>query len=144
LRATVQRERLPNVRFLDYLPREALSESLSAANVSLVTEDPGVEGLLVPSKTYGILASGRPVLFVGSPQSDVARLVDEADCGVTADPGDGASLARVILGLRSDPARLARMRVNARRAAEERYDRRHATRRWGVAARELLADDRTH
>jgi colanic acid biosynthesis glycosyl transferase WcaI len=143
LRATVQREGLPNVRFLDYLPREALSGSLSAANVSLVTEDPGIEGLLVPSKTYGILASGRPILFVGSPQSDVARVVEEVDCGVIADPGDGTSLARVILGLRSDPARLARMGANARRAAEARYDRRHATRRWEVAVRALLAGDRT-
>jgi colanic acid biosynthesis glycosyl transferase WcaI len=143
LRATVERERLPNVRFLDYLPREALSGSLSAASVSLVTEDPGVEGLLVPSKTYGILASGRPILFVGSPESDVARIVAEVDCGAIADPGDGASLARVILGLRSDPGELARMGGNARRAAEERYDRRHATRRWGIAARGLLAGDHT-
>jgi glycosyltransferase involved in cell wall biosynthesis len=142
LRATVERERLPNVRFLDYLPREELSRSLSSATVALVTEDPGVEGLLVPSKTYGILASGRPILFVGSPESDVARVVDEAECGVIADPDDGATLARVILGLRSEPARLARMGANARRAAEERYDRRHATRRWGMAAQTLLTGAR--
>jgi glycosyltransferase involved in cell wall biosynthesis len=143
LKATVARERLPNVRFLDYLPRERLSGSLSAASVSLVTEDPEVEGLLVPSKTYGILASGRPILFVGSPRSDVARIVEESDCGVIADPGDGATLAQVILSLRADPGELARMGGNARRAAEGRYDRRLATRRWGMAVRELLAKDRT-
>jgi glycosyltransferase involved in cell wall biosynthesis len=130
LRAVAEREGLTNVRFLDYLPRERLSFSLSAASVSLVTEDPEVEGLLVPSKTYGILSSGRPLLFVGSPASDVARIVVEADCGVVISPEDGQGLVKAIVALRYEPARLARLGANARRAAEQTYDRRHATGRW--------------
>lgn len=134
LRAAAERENLRNVRFLEYLPREQLCFSLSAASVSLVTEDPQVEGLLVPSKTYGILASGRPLLFVGSPNSDVARIVGENDCGVVVSPQDGEGLARAIVALRNDPERLARMGANARRAAESMYDRRRATERWAELA----------
>lgn len=134
LRAAAEREGLPNVRFLDYLPRERLAFSLSAASVSLVTEDPEVEGLLVPSKTYGILASGRPLFFVGSPDSDVARIVAEADCGVIVSPEDGSGLVRALVSLRGDPSRLAAMGTNARRAAEANYDRRRATERWADLA----------
>jgi colanic acid biosynthesis glycosyl transferase WcaI len=130
LRALAQADGLANVRFLDYLPRERLSESLSAASVSLVTEDPDVVGLLVPSKTYGILASGRPLLFVGSAESDVAAVVRDADCGVVIAPDDREGLVAAIRGLRADPVTRARLGANARRAAEERYARRHATAHW--------------
>src|SRR5213075_2347842 len=57
---------LPNVRIEPYAPRERLSESLSAADAHLVTLLPEVEGLVVPSKFYGILAVARPVLYVGA------------------------------------------------------------------------------
>lgn len=140
LRAIAEREKLRNVRFLDYLPRDQLSFSLSAASVSLVTEDPQVEGLLVPSKTYGILASGRPLLFVGSPNSDVARIVGESDCGVVVLPEDGEGLVRAIAGLRADSVRMAEMGANARTAAEMMYDRRRATERWAELA--LAAESR--
>ena len=130
LRATAEREDLQNMRFLPYVPRKALSLSLSAASVSVVTEAPEVEGLLVPSKTYGILSSGRPLLYVGSSVSDVARIVAESECGVTIQPSDGNGLVRVIMSLRKQPERLRAMGANARRAAEQKYDRRHATSRW--------------
>lgn len=134
LRTIAERESLRNIRFLGYLPREQLSFSLSAASVSLVTEDPGVEGLLVPSKTYGILASGRPLIFLGSPASDVARIVDEANCGVVLSPDDGVGLVQLIAALRDDPARLAAMGANARGAAERIYGRHRATKRWAEVA----------
>ena len=134
LRAAAARDALGNVRFLDYVPRGELSFSLSAADVSLVTEDPAVEGLLVPSKTYGILASGRPVLFVGSPTTDAARIIADADCGVVTAPDDAPALVRAIRALRDDPARREQLGANARRAAECTYDRPLATARWATAA----------
>lgn len=134
LRAAAARDALGNVRFLDYVPRGELAFSLSAADVSLVTEDPAVEGLLVPSKTYGILASGRPVLFVGSPTADAACMIADADCGVVTAPDDAPALVRAIRALRDDPARREQLGANARRAAERTYDRRLATARWATAA----------
>jgi colanic acid biosynthesis glycosyl transferase WcaI len=130
LRREVAEGGLLNVRFLDYVPREELAETLSAASVSLVTEEPSVVGLLVPCKTYGILASGRPLIFLGSPDSDVARIVEDANCGFALAPDDGASLARVILMLRDDRIRLDRLGQNAREAMVAKYDRRHGTSEW--------------
>src|SRR5205085_11195266 len=64
---------LDNIRILPYQPREMLKYSLSAGHVSLVTLADGLAGLSVPSKTYGILAAGRPILFVGDARSSAAR-----------------------------------------------------------------------
>lgn len=136
LRAEAEEAGLGNVRFLDYLPREELAWSLSAASVSLVTEDPSVAGLLVPSKTYGILASGRPLIFMGAEDSDVAAVVRESGCGLVLAPDDGAGLRDAIDALRGDGARLARLGESARSGASTRYDRQLATRRWAAAVRD--------
>lgn len=129
---------LDNVRFLGYQPRERLHESLSAASLSLVTQDPPMDGLLVPSKTYGILASGRPVLFIGSEQSDVAAIVRDAGCGFVAAPDDAAAVVRAIRSLKDHPAEAERLGAAARRAAVQRYDRRLATSRWSDAVLPLI------
>jgi len=130
IRETVQREGLENIRFLGYLPRNQLRYSLSAASVALVTENPEVAGLLVPSKTYGILASGRPLLFVGSEQSDVAAVVREHGCGVVVSPDDPDALVSAIRRLHASPEVAREMGMRGRAAAERIYDRRGAARRW--------------
>lgn len=121
---------LENVKFLGYVPREMLSFSLSAASVSVVTEDTRVIGTVVPSKTYGILASGRPVLFIGGPDSDVARVVTAAACGLVINEGDGPGVVDAIRRLKSDPELAAVLGANARQASVETFDRVHGTRNW--------------
>lgn len=121
---------LHNIRFFDYVPRERLAHSLSAASVSLVTEDPSVVGLLVPSKTYGILASGRPIIFVGSAHSDVGLVVSDASCGVIIAPDDGPALAKTIRDLSNNSGLAAEWGARARQAAEQLYTRSVATDRW--------------
>jgi glycosyltransferase involved in cell wall biosynthesis len=118
------------VRFLDYLPREELRYSLAAADVSLVTENPAVKGLLLPSKTYGILASGRPILFVGDHNSDVAAIIRSSGCGVVIDPGDPDALAKTILRLRDAPDETDELGRRARCAAEESFSRRRSSLSW--------------
>lgn len=130
VRAAAEADALDNVRFLPYQERDQLRFSLAAADVALVTENPDVVGMLVPSKTYGILASGRPLLFVGSEESDVARIVRESRCGCVIRPGDGAGLATAILRLKDDAAEAAELGRNGRRAAGTIFDRPQATRRW--------------
>jgi glycosyltransferase involved in cell wall biosynthesis len=138
IRARCEREGLKNVRFLDYVAREEIRYSLSSASASLVTEAPGVVGLLVPSKTYGILASGRPLLFVGSSASDVAEVVRDSGAGFIISPDDPASLVDRILHLKANPAVAQEAGRRARHAAESRYSRTSATRQWDEMVRELL------
>jgi glycosyltransferase involved in cell wall biosynthesis len=130
LREAAEREGLPNVRFLDYLPRAELRYSLSAASVALVSEQPAVAGLLVPSKTYGILASGVPLLFLGSRSSDVAAIVEETGCGLVVEDGDAEGFVRALTTLRDDPALARELGGRGRAAAVERYSLRRALERW--------------
>ena len=138
IRSFAARAALPNVLFLDYLPRSALRYSLSAADVAFVTEEPCVAGLLVPSKTYGILASGRPIIFIGSAESDVAQIVRDANCGVVIAHDDADALEKTILHLATSPVECNRMGLASRHAAEELFNRTRSTQEGGAALAKLL------
>ena len=116
----IRDEGISNARMFPFVPVAQFSDMLASADVSLVALEPGAEGLGVPSKFYNILASGRPTVALVAPGSEVAHVLQENDCGVRIDQ-DGAQLARVIGELADDPARVARMGANARRALEEHY-----------------------
>jgi len=108
-----------NVRFLPFRPIDQLPHVMMAGDVHIVTVRRGLEGVVVPSKLYGILAAGRPVLAVADAKCDAARIVVESGCGVAVDPDDPAAVAAAILNLRSDPARLAEMGRRARETAQK-------------------------
>src|SRR5207245_4127449 len=78
----VCRERLENVRFICYQAKEHLRYSLSAGDIHLVTLRVEMEGLSVPSKVYGIMAVGRPVVVIGQERREGAGLGRGASCGV--------------------------------------------------------------
>jgi glycosyltransferase involved in cell wall biosynthesis len=96
---------LRNMRFLPSQPAESLSESLGAGDLHLVTMREGTSGLVVPSKFYGVLGAGRPCLFVGPADSEVALAIREEGLGEVVAPGDARLLADSILRYRSDPGR---------------------------------------
>jgi len=111
-----------NVELHPFMHREfAIAEILSAADVHFVSLHPDVTGLAVPSKTYGVLAAGRPFLFQGSERSEIARLAREEDVGVVLPPGDSDLVAEAIRRLRGDPERMRAMGRRARALAEERW-----------------------
>jgi len=129
----VRRRGLANVTFLPFQPREGLAASLGAADVHLVSLQPALEGLVVPSKFYGIAAAGRPAIFIGDAEGEVARMLREAHCGLVVTAGDAAGLARAVLALRDHPAQCREMGANARAAFEARYDLPHAMNHWEAA-----------
>jgi glycosyltransferase involved in cell wall biosynthesis len=106
-----------NVKFLPFRPFEQVQHVMMAGDVHIVTIKRGLEGVVVPSKLYGILAAGRPVLVVGAADSDAARIITENACGLVADPDDAQAVANAISELRSDPARLQQMGERAKAAA---------------------------
>jgi colanic acid biosynthesis glycosyl transferase WcaI len=109
----------PNVRFLPFRPFEQVQHVMMAGDVHIVTVKRGLEGVVVPSKLYSILAAGRPVLAVAAANSDAARIVCDAGCGMAADPDDPVAVAAAIRALRSDPSRLAEMGRRSRETAEK-------------------------
>lgn len=110
-----------NITWLDFMPRERLHETLSCCHAALVSLRGGMEGVAVPSKLYGILASGRAVIAQVPWTSEIARVVEEEECGVVIEPGDVAGLAAAIRRLASDRDAVDRMGANAFEAYRSRY-----------------------
>jgi len=86
------------IRFLPFRPPEEVPYVLAAGDLQVVTLRRGLEGVVVPSKMYAVLAAGRPVLAVTPLGSDVARIVGRHACGLIADPDDPAAVAAAIRG----------------------------------------------
>jgi glycosyltransferase involved in cell wall biosynthesis len=128
-RAVLER-RLTNVQIHPYQPRERLAETLGMSDVHLVSLDPKLEGLIVPSKFYGVAAAGRPTIFIGAAEGGIARLIRQYDCGFTVASGDAGALADCILRLASDPELCGRLGAHARAAFEEHWDKGHALEQW--------------
>ena len=91
---------------------------------------PELEGLIVPSKVYGIAAAGRPIIAVTAKDGEIARLIKAHDCGLVVEPGNSEEMAKAILQLSAkDEARIG-MGLRARAMLDAEFTHRHAFRRW--------------
>lgn len=127
LEQQAQQRRLANVRFVDFQPENRLAESLSAADLQLVLLAPQVQQFLMPSKLYGALAAGCPVIAFASASSELAKLVVSHRVGKLVPDGDSRQLADSILWCFEHPAELQTMAESARKLAVDRYDRQIVT-----------------
>ena len=121
---------LTNCYVETYVERDQLASSLSAADVGLVSLMNGHEGLSVPSKTYGILAVGNPVLGLLPEQSEIAKLLIETPCGLVSEPLDWKGLKENILFLYNNPSDTKQLGKNGQQSIKETYHVGHATDRY--------------
>lgn len=127
---TVKRAAGANAAFRPYAPRAELSASLSAADAHLVSLKPSLEGLVLPSKFYGVLAVGRPVIFVGARDGELARIIDAHRCGIVVEMGDVDGLTQAIRTLANDRSEAAAMGHRGRELYLARYAPHHAFAAW--------------
>ena len=120
----------PAFRFIPYQDRMLLKHSLGVPDVHWISLKPSVEGMIVPSKFYGIAAAGRPTIAITARDGEIARLVLEHKCGVVIEPGQADALADAIARLSSDPQSLAAMGEHARAMLDAHFTRRQAFERW--------------
>jgi len=130
------------VRFLPYQPRSALSESLSAASIHVVGLAKGLSGYVVPSRLYGILSVGRPVIVAADRDSETAQLVERVECGVVVPPGRPELLAAAIRKAYEGELPLEEMGKRAREYVTEEADRTVAIDRYRRLLAELQAEGR--
>jgi len=121
---------LTDLAFHFYQERRLLKLSLSVPDVHLISLKPELEGLIVPSKLYGIAAAGRPIIVVAASDGEIAGLVRRHDCGIVVEPGRGEFLVDALHVLRGDPDRLAAMGRRARAMLDTHFTGRHAFTRW--------------
>jgi glycosyltransferase involved in cell wall biosynthesis len=121
---------LASFQFLPYQPRAELADSLAAPDVHLASLNPALEGLIVPSKLYGVLAAARPLIFIGDPDGELARVLRASGCGLVANAGDPQGLVTAIQRLRADPLLREAMGTAARATLCERYAASRALTAW--------------
>lgn len=123
----IQEFDLKNVVLYPYQPRDQLKYTLGACDLSIISMIPGSEDTVAPSKFYGIIASGKPVILIGNETSDIAQLVIKYDCGIVISPGDPVALSKAILSLSKDSSRVSRYGLNASRLYSVQFGRSTST-----------------
>jgi len=108
-----------NVRFLPFFPADKIPSVLAAADAHVVTIKRGLEGVIVPSKMYGILAAGKPILAIAPPETDVACIGGLRGFAVSADPDDASHVARAVRKIFRNAETLRTMGEAARAAASD-------------------------
>jgi colanic acid biosynthesis glycosyl transferase WcaI len=121
---------LPNVSFRPYVPQEHLAESLSSATLHFVGLASGLSGYVIPSRLYGVLAAGRPVLVAAEADSEPAQLVTRAGCGIVVPPGRPEDVAAAIRAARNGEYDLRAMGERGRRFVVGYADRSRAVEQY--------------
>lgn len=140
LRALAVRAGAGRVRFLGHEPREAMPAVLASGTVHVVGLAHGLAGYVVPSRLYGILAAGRPVIAAAEPESETARLVERVGCGVVVPPADPDALAAALRRAHAGEVGLAEQGRRGRAYAEAEAGRGVALARYRALLGEVLAE----
>jgi colanic acid biosynthesis glycosyl transferase WcaI len=111
-----------NICFLPFFPATKIASGLAAPDAHVITVKRGLEGVVVPSKMYGILAAGKPIVAVAPRETDAVTLGERMGFSVGADPDSPEEIARVVRALANDPERRQKM-SQAALAAAPAYDR---------------------
>jgi len=130
---------LRNCQFHTYVPREELGQLLALGDLGLVSLVDGQEGLSVPSKSFGIMAAGRPIVAVMSPASEIARIIAEEECGAVVRPGDSQALADSILAFHQNRAVCELAGERSARAIRARYNLHDAAKEYRSLIEELCS-----
>jgi glycosyltransferase involved in cell wall biosynthesis len=128
---------LQNVVFQPFQPRERLRETLSLPEMHLVSLDARLEGLIVPSKFVGVIALGKPVIWLGEPHGELGAIVQRSGCGIAVAADDPVELAAGIASLAGDTQRLATLQAGATALWANRYQRQRALDRWLDVLRDM-------
>jgi glycosyltransferase involved in cell wall biosynthesis len=126
----VQELGLGNFRFMDYQDQSVLNFSLCVPDVHWISLKPELEGLIVPSKVYGVAAAGRPLIAICAKNGEISRMVEQYQCGIVVEPGNVGALVNSILQLSKDIALRTEMGRQARAMLEAHFTRRQALERW--------------
>ncbi|MEI7831973.1 MAG: glycosyltransferase family 4 protein [bacterium] len=130
LSSRITDEKIMNVHLLPGVPADEYPEVLASADVSLVSLEPSMEGLAVPSKSYNILSSGRPLVALMSECNEISRMVVEHECGVQVNHGKVQRLVDVIAKLHLNAELGIQMGHNSRTALKENYTIEHTAKKF--------------
>jgi colanic acid biosynthesis glycosyl transferase WcaI len=139
LRAAVQTDD-SNVSFAPFAAAENLRDRLACADVHVVSLREEWTGAIVPSKSFGALAVGRPLLFCGDRGSAVAQWIEQYDLGWVLTDGNISTVALSITSLMKDPAAKEQMNQRCRRIYQKHFSREVTLDEWQRMLTKLLTN----
>jgi glycosyltransferase involved in cell wall biosynthesis len=123
-------QNLENCKFFNYVSRENIGLALNAADIGLVSLVQGQEGLSVPSKTFGLMAARLPLLAIMDNKCEVARIIQEENCGTIIEPGNANLLAKNIILLAKSPNIYNNFSKNSLNAIKTKYNLKSAAKQY--------------
>jgi glycosyltransferase involved in cell wall biosynthesis len=127
-----------NIRFAGFASEEDLEKRLGAADIHLVSLQPSWTGTVVPSKFFGSLAIGRPVIFAGSEKAAIAQWIRAYDLGWLLQTDSLEATASALRDLARAPDKLASLHQRCHRVYHDQFAREHVIDGWDRALRQLL------
>jgi colanic acid biosynthesis glycosyl transferase WcaI len=121
LEREIEEKTLENVFLLDSRPRSEQNIFLNACDIAIVTLVKKMWGVSMPSRTYNILAAGKPILALTEKNSEIAKVVDEDKVGWTVLPNEPDMLLKTIFEIYENKEKFEEMGQNARRSALQKY-----------------------
>ena len=129
-RIVKQRDLGGSFRFMPYQEQAELPYSLGVPDAHWLSLNPRLEGLIVPSKFYGIAAAGKPIVVIADKDGELGRLVQQYGCGFAIAPGDADTLLGALQRMAREPEAVAQMGVRARKMLDAQFTRQQGLARW--------------
>ena len=121
---------------LPYQATQRLSESMGIGDIHFVCLRNDFVGKVVPSKAYGALAAGKPIIYQGDSKGEIAQMVRKFELGFVVEEGDAAGLVATIRKCHRDPNGLSQWSLNAYQASQNEFSRETAL----ASYRQLFSD----
>lgn len=134
----IRKNNLPNIVLLPFQKKSAINQIYESVDVGLVSLSNGLEGCIVPSKIYGLLRSGLPTLYVGNEHSEIANVINNANCGFTIKQGDSQTFSEKILFLYNNSDIRKTYSENAKYYFEMNFKRDIAIQKYNLALQEIM------
>ncbi len=127
-----------NIRFADFADESELKKRLTCADIHLLSMLPGWEGIVVPSKFFGSMAVGRPVLYAGPEDSAIAKWIREFDVGIILSDDNIENVCNELLSILKEPDRLNQWKENAFQSYKNHFSKFYVTNQWDKILREMI------
>jgi colanic acid biosynthesis glycosyl transferase WcaI len=128
----IKQRQLKNIRILPLQPAETLADMYSAADVLVLNQRAAVVDAVIPSKLLTYMAAGRPVLAAVSDQSETARYVERAQCGLIVHPEEPEAVVNAVLSLRNAPNLRETFGTNGRAYVQQHFTKERVLREYDV------------
>ena len=120
-----------NIYFIPYQEKSKLKYSLNAGDVHFCVNSKGIKGVSCPSKAYGIMAAGKPILGILERGTEIRGIIEKSECGICCEPGEYSDIFENIQRfIDMNPAELKKMGENGRNYLEQHLTKEISIRRY--------------